>query len=68
MENFIVKMRIETQEGKLINEAQFDTATITEIKAFDGTTSIVHNFVTDTLNDIREKRRDNPHHHQNRLD
>ena len=68
MENFIVKMRIETQDGKLVKEEQFDTVTITEIKAFDGTTSIVHNFVTDTLNEIREKRRDNPHHHQNRLD
>jgi len=68
MENFIVKIRIETVDGKLVKENQFDTISITEVKAFDGTTSIVDNFVSDTLNEIRDNRRDNPHHHQNRLD
>jgi hypothetical protein len=67
MEKFIVKVRIETQDGKLVKEETFDTANIAEVKAF-GSVSIVDKFVEDTLDEIRENRRENPHHHQNRLD
>lgn len=67
MENFIVKIKIETLDGKPIKEAQFETLNIMEVKAF-GQTSLVDNFVVDTIKEIRQQRRENPHHHQNRID
>lgn len=67
MENYVVRVVIETINGKVVGQEIFDTHSIIEIKAFGGT-SIVDNFITDTLNEIANDRRDNPHHHQNRLD
>lgn len=67
MENYIVKVVIETVTGTKIAEETFDTNSMIEIKAFgDGTP--IENFVNDTLIEIAAKRRDNPHHHQNRID
>lgn len=67
MENFIVRVIIETQNGELIKEGIFETKNIAEIKAFGGT-SIIDDFINETLTEIREDRKNNPHHHQNRLD
>lgn len=67
MENFVVKVIIETQEGKVLKERSFETATIAEVKAF-GNVNVVEEFIQDTLDEIRDDRRDNPHHHQNRVD
>lgn len=67
MENLIVKVTISTQEGRVISEREFNTANIAEVKAF-GDVNIVTQFIDDTINEIRDERRSNPHHHQNRLD
>jgi hypothetical protein len=67
MEKYIVKVIIENVSGKVVGTASFDTATIAEIKAF-GDTSIVDNFIKTTIENIADDRRQNPHHHQNRLD
>lgn len=67
MENYIVKVIIESTNGNLIAKESFDTNTMIEMKAF-GDANILENFVNDTLMEIATNRRDNPHHHQNRLD
>lgn len=67
MEQYIVKVIIETTTGKIVGESTFDTAMIAEIKAFGGS-SIVDTFITETIQNIVDERRDNPHHHQNRID
>ena len=67
MENYIVKVVIESVNGTVMNQAEFNTQNITEIKAFGGN-SPIDDFVKETLNRIRDDRRENPHHHQNRLD
>ena len=67
MEKYNIKITITNVNGELIDEATFDTANIAEVKAF-GQTNIVENFIENTLENIRETRRSNPHHHQNRLD
>jgi hypothetical protein len=67
MENYIVKVVIESINGTVMNQAEFNTQNITEIKAFGGN-SPIDEFVKETLNSIRDDRRENPHHHQNRLD
>jgi hypothetical protein len=67
MENYIVKVIIESTNGNLIAKESFDTNTMIEMKAF-GDANILENFVNDTLIEIATSRRDNPHHHQNRLD
>lgn len=59
MENYIVKVIIETATGKKVKEAEFNTANIAEIKAF-GQTSIVDKFIDETLTEIRDDRRSNP--------
>ena len=43
------------------------SASMIEIKAF-GDGKPIENFINDTITEIAAKRRDNPHHHQNRLD
>ncbi len=67
MENYIVKVVIENISGDVIDKAEFNTQNITEIKAFGGD-SPIDEFVKETINSIRDERRENPHHHQNRLD
>lgn len=67
MENYIIKVVIESESGKVMNEGVFNSQTITEVKAFGGN-SPIDDFVKETLNSIRDDRRENPHHHQNRLD
>jgi hypothetical protein len=67
MENYIVKVVIETMTGIKVAEETFDTNTMIEMKAF-GDANILENFVNNTLIEIATSRRDNPHHHQNRLD
>jgi hypothetical protein len=67
MENYIIKVVIESESGKVMNEGVFNSQTITEVKAFGGN-SLIDDFVKETLNSIRDDRRENPHHHQNRLD
>jgi hypothetical protein len=67
MENYIVKVTIETLTGTIVAQETFDTNSMIELKAFGGGIPL-DNFVSDTLTEIAAKRRDNPHHHQNRLD
>jgi len=67
MEKYIIKVVIENVSGKVIGEASFDTATIAEVKAF-GDTNMVDEFIKTTIENIVDERRQNPHHHQNRLD
>jgi len=67
MEKYIVKVVIENVSGTVVGESTFDTSTIAEIKAFGGN-SIVDNFISETIQNIADERRLNPHHHQNRLD
>jgi hypothetical protein len=67
MENYIVKVVIETVTGTVVASETFETNSMIEIKAFGNGTPI-ENFVHDTITDIAAKRRDSPHHHQNRLD
>lgn len=67
MENYIIKVIIESVNGTVIAKEAFNTNTMIEMKAF-GDTNILENFVNDTLTEIAINRRDNPHHHQNRLD
>ena len=67
MENYIVKVVIENANGKVISQAEFNTQNIAEIKAFGGNNP-VDDYIETTLDTIRDDRRTNPHHHQNRLD
>jgi hypothetical protein len=67
MENYVIKVIIESVNGTVIAEETFDTNTMIEMKAF-GDANILENFVNDKLTEISADRRDNPHHHQNRLD
>lgn len=67
MENYIVKVVIETMTGIKVAEETFNTNSMIEIKAF-GDGKPIENFINDTITEIAAKRRDNPHHHQNRLD
>jgi len=67
MEKYIVKVVIENVSGCVIGESIFDTQTIAEIKAFGGS-SPIDNFVRETIENIADDRKSNPHHHQNRLD
>lgn len=67
MENYNIKVIITSSTGQLIEEEDFNTAQMAELKAFGGT-SIVDDFIRTTLDKIQEKRKDSPHHHTNRLD
>ena len=67
MEKYIVKVVIENVSGKVVGESTFDTHTIAEIKAFGGN-SPIDDFVRETIENIADDRRQNPHHHQNRID
>jgi hypothetical protein len=67
MEKYIIKIIIENVSGEVINEATFDTAEMAEVKAF-GEVNIVSKFIDDTIANIADERKQNPHHHQNRLD
>lgn len=67
MENYIVKVSIESMNGTVVAASNFNTQTVTEIKAFGGN-SPIDDFIKETLNTIRDERRGSPHHHQNRLD
>lgn len=67
MEQYIVKVVIETLTGKVVGQEEFNTATMAEIKAFGGC-SPIDDFVRETLENIVDERQSNPHHHKNRLD
>ena len=67
MEQYIVKVVIETLTGTIVGEETFNTGAIAEIKAFGGC-SPIDNFVKETIENIVDERRSNPHHHKNRLD
>lgn len=67
MENYIVKVIIETETGKVVGTDTFNTQAIAELKAFGGC-SPIDTFVRETLENIADERQSNPHHHKNRLD
>ncbi len=67
MEKYIIKVIIENVSGKVVGKSSFDSTTLAEVKAF-GDTSMVDNFINETIENIADERKQNPHHHQNRLD
>lgn len=67
MEQYIVKVIIESMTGKVVGEETFNTGSIAEIKAFGGS-SPIDSFVMETIENIIAERQSNPHHHKNRFD
>lgn len=56
MENYNIKVIITSSTGQLIEEEDFNTAQMVELKAFGGT-SIVDDFIRTTLDKIQEKKK-----------
>lgn len=67
MEQYIVKVIVETLTGKVIGEEEFNTGSIAEIKAF-GECNPIDDFIKETIENVIDNRRSNPHHHKNRID
>ena len=67
MENYIVKVIVESISGEVISKEKFETQSIAKIKEIGGNNPI-DDFISETLNRILDDRRTNPHHHQNRID
>ena len=66
MEKYIVNIELSNGEGSKIANLVFDTQQIEKSKSIG--VDIINDSINKILEDIREIRRDNPHHYKNRID
>ena len=67
MENYKIKVEITSLSGDVIGEFEVTTKEYEMVKETTGR-DLVSQGVDLVLNDFREMRKSNPHHHTNRLD
>ena len=67
MENYKIKVEITSMNGDVVGEFEVMTKEYEMVKETTGR-DLVTQGVDLVLNDMRESRRSNPHHHTNRMD
>ena len=67
MENYKITVNVSRTNGEILASFDLDSKLIEEAKLLHNS-SIIEEMVMTIINEAKQTRRDNPHHHQNRID